>query len=238
MSHFVVLVGMTEEEYKDHAEYNLPDESLILQEMLAPYDESIEVPEYDRDCWCIGREARNESRERAKKHWKFEEKREEFNNRAENRDAMPFDREVRERWEEFIEPYIALEERYNREHPLHDQPNSDCDECKGTGKYKSNYNPNSKWDWWTVGGRWDGFCEDFDRIPDDENAAYGSELRDGAKIPWGILVRVDGKLRWNQGGEMGWWGISSNNNKNWDTIAVELLNQFEDRVFVAVDLHI
>lgn len=31
-----------------------------------------------------------------------------------------------------------------------------CDECKGTGKRMSQYNPKSKWDWFTFGGRFMG----------------------------------------------------------------------------------
>ena len=30
-------------------------------------------------------------------------------------------------------------------------------ECKGTGIRMTTYNPDSKWDWWRVGGRWDGW---------------------------------------------------------------------------------
>jgi len=29
-----------------------------------------------------------------------------------------------------------------------------CSYCEGEGQYETTYNPLSKWDWWTVGGRW------------------------------------------------------------------------------------
>jgi hypothetical protein len=32
----------------------------------------------------------------------------------------------------------------------------DHEYCYGTGTVKSTYNPDSKWDWWTLGGRWTG----------------------------------------------------------------------------------
>ncbi len=35
--------------------------------------------------------------------------------------------------------------------------------CMGTGITTSTYNPESKWDWWVIGGRWAGFF-----IPEDE----------------------------------------------------------------------
>ena len=36
------------------------------------------------------------------------------------------------------------------------KPDPKCIECKGTGQHKTNYNPRSKWDWWVIGGRFDG----------------------------------------------------------------------------------
>ena len=35
-------------------------------------------------------------------------------------------------------------------------PNEVCEECNNSGKRMSTYNPQSKWDWYEVGGRWDG----------------------------------------------------------------------------------
>lgn len=29
--------------------------------------------------------------------------------------------------------------------------------CGGTGRVMSTYNPESRWDWWTIGGRWNGY---------------------------------------------------------------------------------
>jgi len=33
----------------------------------------------------------------------------------------------------------------------------ECDDCKGTGKETTTYNPNSKWNWYMTGGRWRGY---------------------------------------------------------------------------------
>lgn len=51
------------------------------------------------------------------------------------------------------------------------QADPNCDNCKGTGKYRTCYNPDSKWDWYTVGGRWSG-CLDPDYDPEDDARNY------------------------------------------------------------------
>lgn len=53
MSHFVALVLTktgTEEE---------------VSELLAPYDENTRVEEYEKKCWCVGGDARNEASDMA-----------------------------------------------------------------------------------------------------------------------------------------------------------------------------
>ena len=36
------------------------------------------------------------------------------------------------------------------------KPNPECLDCFGTGKYTTTCNPKSKWDWYSLGGRWCG----------------------------------------------------------------------------------
>ncbi len=51
MSHFCVLVLIPEETTDVHEE---------VKRLLAPYDRNLEVPEYETECWCIGRAARDQ----------------------------------------------------------------------------------------------------------------------------------------------------------------------------------
>lgn len=45
----------------------------------------------------------------------------------------------------------------------------ECESCKGTGVYKTTYNPDSRWDWYSVGGRWSGALSDYDPATDPDN---------------------------------------------------------------------
>lgn len=51
-----------------------------------------------------------------------------------------------------VEPYKDECYCYNKEKGAR----PDCDECHGTGTRMSTYNPRSKWDWYSLGGRWKG----------------------------------------------------------------------------------
>ena len=132
MSHFPVLVVGPEPESQ-----------------LAPFDEAIEVDSYEEDCCCIGLIAKMHGRTMAEKKYKpFKQLREEYH--AMNADKRPT-------WEEYIKPYIEIEEKHEKAHKLYKKPDPDCKNCGGSGKHETRYNPDSKWDWYTLGGRWTGY---------------------------------------------------------------------------------
>lgn len=70
------------------------------------------------------------------------------------------------------------------------------------GNVYSTRNPNAKWDWYTIGGRWSGtFGPDtFSRVQ-GARAAFAKH-----EFPPRVLVLPDG--RWLEKGEMGWFGMS------------------------------
>ena len=99
------------------------------------------------------------------------------------------------------------------------------------GSILSTYNPNAKWDWYHVGGRWRG------RIPGDE--VKMSEVNIDKIDPPYAFVTTDGE--WVERGEMGWFGISSNemNEDEWDAKFREYLKTLDkDIVLTLVDCHI
>ena len=50
------------------------------------------------------------------------------------------------------------------------EPASDCEDCEGSGTRVTTYNPASKWDWYQVGGRWEGeLVEGYDAKDDVRN---------------------------------------------------------------------
>ena len=82
-------------------------------------------------------------------------------------------------WERFI----CFDERCARRkvlleaHPAKDAPSADddgvpCDICNMTGGNESTANPDMKWDWWKIGGRWAGWLDD-DYDPELDPRNYG-----------------------------------------------------------------
>ena len=110
-------------------------------------------------------------------------------------------------------------------------------------------NPNSKWDWYTEGGRWNNCLKTKDgefvnkcllknldlSIPapaDNEDYHIGEH-----SAPFCLVV--DGE--WFEKGEMGWFGISTNDKpqEDWNTEFVNILKKLPDnsRVYL-IDFHI
>lgn len=131
----------------------------------------------------------------------------------------------------------------------------------------STYNPDSKWDWYTVGGRWansiktkDGeFCDeamlgeiDFEPYPEDsyedgtdwlgnpcKKLKDGFEWHYDNKDNFPFCVIVDGV--WCEKGEMGWWACVSNEKdpEDWHEEVKTLLAKLPADSFVYnVDFHI
>lgn len=134
-----------------------------VEKLLAPYSENLEVAPYEKACYCIGHEARAAARQKAEAvAGAIDTFREKYH-------ALPEGQ--RPAWKAFIHPLIAAEQQYEKEHPSFDKPDAKCDECHGSGVRKDvTYNPESKWDWWTIGGRWTGaLVKDYDPEKDPSN---------------------------------------------------------------------
>lgn len=111
----------------------------------------------------------------------------------------------------------------------------------------STYNPNSKWDWYCVGGRWNGFLVLKERKEDgsiiEVNEAYFNEIdwdymKEWNRIPF-CFVNEDGE--WYEKGEMGWFAITTNEMEEdtWQATFEEYINTVEDDCLVTVvDFHI
>lgn len=111
----------------------------------------------------------------------------------------------------------------------------------------STYNPNAKWDWYCVGGRWNGFLVLKERKEDgsiiEVNEAYFNEIdwdymKEWNRIPF-CFVNEDGE--WYEKGEMGWFAITTNEMEEdtWRATFEEYINTVEDECLVTVvDFHI
>lgn len=121
----------------------------------------------------------------------------------------------------------------------------------------STYNPNSKWDWYSLGGRWSG-C--FIKLKDGASGTIGfpslvCENKAGVDqayksdidfdkinkknfIPYAVLYEGE----WISRGDMGWWGITLTDHytdEEWEAKVWELIDRTEDdTLFSFYDLHI
>jgi len=116
------------------------------------------------------------------------------------------------------------------------------------GNVYSTYNPLSKWDWYRVGGRWDGAMVDnkqtsengfnFDDMHEtfENNSCFVRQIKKDW-TPFAIIA-PDGK--WHEKGEMGWWGIVDNEKEEnkWDEEALKIFSAYPDNMVVSVDVHI
>lgn len=101
----------------------------------------------------------------------------------------------------------------------------------------STYNPKSKWDWYVIGGRWDGWINDREEKGEriDDNMATTEQVIACGKIPHAIIT-PDGE--WHEHGRMGWWAILLTENEHWEDDAREILRRYPGHHAVIVDAHI
>ena len=213
-----------------------------ISELLAKYDENLEVDPYIRY-------TKQEAIDRAKQYYDITGKTDE------------------ECWEMIADGY----------------------ETDAEGNIYSTYNPNSKWDWWCVGGRFDDLLEIYGeptsegrvkdiKFPFDQKAyqralrfwdviVEGKEKKPGEdffniykadyyreyygdketyaryaaqSIPY-ACVTPDGE--WHAPGDMGWWAMSSDTPETWKDWNEHFMERFvdnaDDDLYVAiVDCHI
>ena len=107
----------------------------------------------------------------------------------------------------------------------------------------STYNPDSKWDWYVIGGRWNGFLHYKGTEPGfaETNEAYIHELDIDyllEHVPF-CFITEDGE--WREKGEMGWWGSVSNEQPedSWKQQFVDYVKSLDpDCLVTVVDFHI
>jgi hypothetical protein len=172
MSHFAVIVLLDREAEEPHA---------AVTRLLEPYDENMQVEEYDEQCYCVGQEAKREVRAAVLEvnEPKFEALRNASREwvEAELERNPGFVAPLLDWPAPFKDQAIELEREAQRmesvlmeTHELSGQADPECEECDGSGWTKTTYNPKSKWDWWQIGGRWTGWLDpDYEPGMDPRN---------------------------------------------------------------------
>lgn len=93
-------------------------------------------------------------------------------------------------------------------------------------------NPNAKWDWWKIGGRWPN------TLTLKSGGKADSAIKfDLAETPETFAILHDG--HWVERGSMGWWGVVTDETPDWEAIRLEAFRRIPDDAFVTVvDCHI
>lgn len=218
MSHFVGLV------FGDNVE-----------ELLAPYDEGVEVDQYVR---YTKEEAIDEVKRRHADNYEY---------------AITLAEKYKNSIDEYEQGRLEWAQKII-EKGLTISYEDAWEEAKewGYGVNKddnllSTYNPNSKWDWYCEGGRWNGY------LPSKMTDMEGSPIM----VNWGLVGDIDWDKfletskapfcfvtqlgEWHESASMGWWGVTSDDKEEeaWNTEFREYLESLSDDVEVTViDFHI
>lgn len=239
MSHFTVAVLVPQDKVPEPGHPDFASQVITAAcEMLEPFNEDIEVEPYQRPCNCAEYAVSRESRKLTEQETGFT---------VEIMRAAWWAKTDEEReqleWEDFIKPYTSVLERYREDLSQSAKPEADCSDCHGTGFYGSTYNKLSKWDWYSVGGRWDGRYEE-EKIPTIiPNVAFARDLHSAAYAPFALLTPREPHQKqaydnWSEKGEMGWFAMVANENDNWPAIVSELLDKYSACFAVLMDCHI
>lgn len=101
------------------------------------------------------------------------------------------------------------------------------------GNELSYYNPNAKWDWWQIGGRWDDLLAGEESVQLQDIDKYEDFTTYAVLTP-------DGE--WLAPGDVGWFGSSTateEEEESWDKNYKELINSFDPSLYITiVDCHI
>lgn len=196
---------------------------------LEPYDENREMAPYKVKCECVKWRAMSwATAKTVKKYGSVDALRAKFH-------AKPESERSDGAWEKHIKPFMSMRDKLTKDYRKRHKPLKSCEECSGTGRRTTTYNPHSKWDWFEIGGRWRDYLTLKDGTKADE-ATWGEVAPD--IIPT-FAVLKDG--HWYEKGHMGWWACVSEEKaaKKWDAEFRSLLKGLKDDTeLVLVDCHI
>lgn len=116
------------------------------------------------------------------------------------------------------------------------------EEIDEDGNFLTTYNPNSKWDWYTEGGRWRGYLPTKYGYNADNcvvgDVDWGKYFENNQSGPF-CFVTEDGE--WHETAKMGWWGMTANDKDkdDWRKEFETYLKSLDPETEVtAIDFHI
>ncbi len=204
-----------------------------VEEMMGPYDESIQMDEYEAPCSCRCGRSVHVWQELAalgpEDRVIFDERIIQLSGSVDTNAA----------WSEFLADKTTFIESILRRWPVTDAPEKDCPFCGGAGIRMTTYNRDSKWDWWKINPWSSGFLKDSVKEPEvqqhDRDIALLAELDLASlPIPDGIIT-PDGV--WHEGFARGPFALPIKPDGNWTERVKQVLSRNMDCIVVAVDCH-
>lgn len=216
MSHFVVYV-FTKEDGRDY------------EQVLAPYDENMIVAPYIKYTKAQAIASVREEIERYKNSTYAEY----LADPKAYEEQHTNERHIKYLKEEFPKKLELTDEQCFEEKKIWFEDDMIDEE----GNLWSTYNPNSKWDWYTVGGRWDKCLKA--KVGFNVNTGYVRHIDwKNTESPFAF---IDPMGKWHESGDMGWWGIVCDPKPvdEWERIWKQFIEQLDgDLIVTAVDCHI
>lgn len=202
--------------------------------LLAPYDENLEVDEYETACQCRRLKARRRATEMVEKELgKITEPEGLLNARtkAEYKQIAW--------WYGLIANRSEVEKLIREQLLKTEDPDPDCFYCDGTGIRRTRFNPKGRFDWWQIGRTSiEPFADCSKDYPEIDYVGYIAPVKtldlNTVEIPNGI-VTPDGT--WHERGTRGAFGIYECIKPDWHLTAIEILEQHKDKLLVVVDYH-
>jgi hypothetical protein len=137
-----------------------------VEPLLAPYDESLEVPEHEAECACVATARWIAHRDGLKAalgdfqsavRMPFEAAHEADYRRIaglRGRAKEEAEAEVQRAWEATFDARKTAEAAWYAANPVVAEADPECEDCQGSGVVRTTANPRGHWDWYQVGGRY------------------------------------------------------------------------------------
>jgi hypothetical protein len=146
---------------------SVPDRDAAVSRLLEGASRDYDT--YEVPCSCIGEVAFAEAWRQVDGSSEGQQWLRELELARERQDTTAERDVLRQRYKRFLSA--------NRAHPQFGLVTADCEICQGRGVNEMSRNPAQHYDWWQIGGRWDGLLGAFSEI--GPNVARIQDLRSG-----------------------------------------------------------
>ena len=260
MTHFITLAIIAPEIFEQGEEAVNTE----LERLMAPYDQNMEVEAYTEPCYSCTEHAvwKAASAHADLLHGTFLQIREPANAelaKLRQSDGYKYNMTLeQELWDKHTKPWRDCKGAFEKEHKDNREywKEDGCPDCEGTYETDCTYNPDSKWDWYVVGGRWDGFITGQAANSTDKGFNFGDKhhthsknaisMKDMANMEYEYfpLTIVTPDTVWHSYEKMGWFGMGTPHDAEVSRTDAEvstrkyLIDTYPDCYVVALDAHI